>query len=150
MRQPVSNAISAHFWEIKRSLPDLLAYRGHTKTAVADYFGGYTLLDSTLHFWIGVNSPIRMTVTIYAPFGARFPVRKISFDLNPPPLVEDPDRFYRSGEKKAGGVILLPHSGRPQEAPSKGADNRSGFDLPLCDAPSIAESDEKELWLFER
>ena len=65
MRQPVSNAISAHFWEIKRSLPDLLAYRGHTKTAVVDYFGGYTLLDSTLHFWIGVNSPIRMTVTVY-------------------------------------------------------------------------------------
>jgi hypothetical protein len=24
----------------------------------------------------------------------------LSFDLNPPPLVEDPDRFYRSGEKK--------------------------------------------------
>jgi len=22
-----------------------------------------------------------------------------SFDLNPPPLVEDPDRFYRSGER---------------------------------------------------
>jgi len=22
-----------------------------------------------------------------------------SFDINPPPLVEDPDRFYRSGEK---------------------------------------------------
>jgi hypothetical protein len=25
---------------------------------------------------------------------------KFSFDLKPPPLVEDPDRFYRSGEKK--------------------------------------------------
>ena len=23
----------------------------------------------------------------------------ISFDINPPPPVEDPDRFYRSGEK---------------------------------------------------
>jgi hypothetical protein len=23
----------------------------------------------------------------------------ISFDLSPPPPVEDPDRFYRSGEK---------------------------------------------------
>ena len=23
----------------------------------------------------------------------------ISFDLSPPPLVEDPERFYRSGEK---------------------------------------------------
>ena len=22
-----------------------------------------------------------------------------SFDISPPPLVEDPDRFYRSGEK---------------------------------------------------
>jgi len=47
-------------------------------------------------------------------------------------------------------VILLPHSKRPQKAPSKGADNRSGFDLPLCDAPSIAETGEEELWLFER
>ena len=46
-------------------------------------------------------------------------------------------------------MILLPHSGRPQEAPSKGADNRRGFDLPLCDVPSIAEAGEKELWLFE-
>jgi hypothetical protein len=27
-------------------------------------------------------------------------VKILSFDLNPPPLVEDPDRFYRSGEKK--------------------------------------------------
>jgi hypothetical protein len=26
-------------------------------------------------------------------------VVKISFDLSPPPLVEDPDRFYRSGGK---------------------------------------------------
>jgi len=34
-------------------------------------------------------------------------------------------------------VILLPHSGRPQKASSKGADNPRGFDLPLCDAPSI-------------
>jgi len=25
--------------------------------------------------------------------------RKFSFGLSPPPLVEDPDRFYRSGEK---------------------------------------------------
>jgi len=24
---------------------------------------------------------------------------ELSFDLSPPPLVEDPDRFYRSGEK---------------------------------------------------
>ena len=24
---------------------------------------------------------------------------KISCELNPPPLVEDPERFYRSGEK---------------------------------------------------
>ena len=42
------------------------------------------------------------------------------------------------------------HSWWPPEVPSKGADNRSGFDLPLCDAPSIAEAGEKELWLFER
>ena len=25
--------------------------------------------------------------------------KMLSFDLNPPPLAEDPDRFYRSGEK---------------------------------------------------
>ena len=28
-------------------------------------------------------------------------VSSFSFDLSPPPLVEDPDRFYRSGEKSA-------------------------------------------------
>ena len=26
-------------------------------------------------------------------------IKKINIDLNPPPLVEDPERFYRSGEK---------------------------------------------------
>jgi len=33
-------------------------------------------------------------------------------------------------------VILLPHGGRPQEVPSKGADHRRGFNLPLGDAAS--------------
>jgi len=47
-------------------------------------------------------------------------------------------------------MILRPHSGRPQKAPSKRADHRRGFDLPLCDMPSIAEADEKSLWLSER
>ena len=39
-------------------------------------------------------------------------------------------------------VILIPQSGRPHEAPSKDADNPSGFNLPLGDAPSIAEAGE--------
>ena len=50
--------------------------------------------------------------------------------------------FYINRGLTAYKVILLPHSGRPQEVPSKEADDRRGFDLPLCDAPSIAEAGE--------
>ncbi len=38
--------------------------------------------------------------------------------------------------------------------PTSAGLNRAGtqryVDLPLCDTPSIAEADDKELWLFER
>ena len=33
--------------------------------------------------------------------------------------------------------------------PPQRADHRKGFDLPLCDAPSIAETGELALWLSE-
>ncbi len=37
----------------------------------------------------------------YSPNVSNLKVVCVSFDLNPPPLAEDPDRFYRTGESPA-------------------------------------------------
>jgi hypothetical protein len=41
----------------------------------------------------------KLVADVVATGNAKAAEPEISFDLNPPPLVEDPERFYRSGVK---------------------------------------------------
>jgi hypothetical protein len=46
---------------------------------------------------IGSNDELNISEAVFAELGSQF--LSFSIDLSPPPLVEDPDRFYRSGGK---------------------------------------------------
>jgi len=98
---PGSDDGTLRLWEIATGR-EIKIFRGHTDTVSSVAFspdGRYALsgsTDKTLKLWeIASGKEIRTlsghTMWIYSV--------AFSIDINPPPLVEDPDRFYRSGEK---------------------------------------------------